>query len=108
MEIPEFHFQMACVTLKRSLDLEPLYSPNGSVAKKRRCMPLTPLFARNNQGTNDKTFASSSKNASGKFELKRNFSDVNPGASNSNCPSQTFSSLPMPSSGEPSFRVYIS
>jgi len=31
---------MACATLKRSLDLDPLYSPRPT--KRRRCAPLTP------------------------------------------------------------------
>ena len=32
---------MACLTLKRSLDLDPLHSPGGRPTKRRRCTPVT-------------------------------------------------------------------
>jgi hypothetical protein len=32
---------MACVTLKRSLDFDPLHSPNRSTKRARRCGPPT-------------------------------------------------------------------
>nr|ALR87018.1 subolesin [Hyalomma anatolicum] len=33
---------MACATLKRTHDWDPLHSPNGRSPKRRRCMPLSP------------------------------------------------------------------
>jgi len=31
---------MACVTLKRSLEFDPVHSPGGRTPKRRRCMPM--------------------------------------------------------------------
>ena len=31
---------MACVTLKRSLEFDPVHSPGGRTPKRRRCMPI--------------------------------------------------------------------
>ena len=32
--------RMACVTLKRSLEFDPVHSPGGRTPKRRRCMPI--------------------------------------------------------------------
>jgi hypothetical protein len=49
-QIKSLSIDMACVTLKRSLELEPLYSPPyQNPSKRRRCTPLTPLFSRRQQ-----------------------------------------------------------
>ena len=93
---------MACVTLKRSLELEPLYSPTGNSAKRRRCAPLTPLFARNDQSHGERQMARkiqhSSIGATKHVEARRVFGD-NGSQSPQSGASGAFSPLPMPSNG---------
>ena len=93
---------MACVTLKRSLELEPLYSPTGNSAKRRRCAPLTPLFARNDQSHGERQMARkiqhSSTGATKLVEARRVFGD-NGSQSPQSGASGAFSPLPMPSNG---------
>nr|AFL65878.1 subolesin [Rhipicephalus microplus] len=40
---------MACATLKRTHDWDPLHSPSGRSPKRRRCMPLSPPPTRAHQ-----------------------------------------------------------
>lgn len=94
---------MACVTLKRSLELEPLYSPTGNSAKRRRCAPLTPLFARSDHSHSEHQMArklhQSSSSMMKQVETRRVFGDNGSHSSNSSS-SGAFSPLPMPSNDE--------
>ena len=90
---------MACVTLKRSLDLEPLYSPTGNSAKRRRCAPLTPLFARNDQSNSDQQMSRKMHSHGSKhIEARRVFGDSGAQSPQSNSIG-AFSPMPMPSNG---------